>query len=230
MVVYYPEMVRRKKVMKIVLEDLSTIYIDALGLMVLIYKNTCTETEWRKLGVNKDVDFFSEDFYQIIKKIDIYKKADTVFCKKEEPFDLIEWFEYLNEVLEDIHKRTNSILEKYLFYSDDDLIECIRNFMNNILITSYLGLPSTEMSMNYTGLNNTMHFMTIPLYMTLNDVKGRKRTPIFDGVNISLVESYVESLMKITNYLENVKGYSDDAIKQYVLDMECGQVGIARVG
>jgi len=231
MIVFYPEKVRKNKVTKVALAEFSTVCTDAMILIILIYKNVSLKSEWNYKHLTDDKVFFDKNFYNRMQRFDVYKTADTLLCQKEEPFDIITWDEKLQNDLDDFVKRIDVTLNRYLYFLDDEIIDSALAFQKNNFITAYLGLPTNDLGMSYSGVNGKKYSDRIPLHLFINNVGDRKMVPIFGANdlcdNSKILNSYVDTLLELRNHCYNITGFHKDiAFKLFCEDI-CGEYGIA---
>jgi len=230
MMVYYPDRVRKEKVTKVALSEVSTVCTDAMLLIVHIYKNVSLITEWDFKNLSDDELFIDENFYSRMRRFDVYKTADTLLCHDEEPYNIITWDEKLFNDFEDYVKRIDATLDRYLHFLDEKLIDTIMAFQKNLFITTYLGLPSNNIGLFYSGKNGKKYLDRVPLHTFLNDRSGKK-APIFgtndNCDNNNLLTSYVDTLMNLRKYCYTTIGFRKNAAVKLLCEGENGQYGIA---
>lgn len=229
-VVYYPEKIKKVKVEKVAIEDLGSVCLDAINLIVLMYKNVCKKNEWNFDNLKDDADFFDAKFYKRMELFDAYKDADTLLYKVEDngKGGVISWDDKLEKDLEDFSDRIDQVITRYIYFLDDEIIDKALSFRNNKFIIIYLGLPSNKSATKYTGNNGVNYAERVPLHVYRND--GRKSL-IFQNNDVvdnsQLLHDYIKTLLSLRKLCCNkTKLPRNIALKNFCLE-ECGQCGIA---
>ena len=232
-VVYYPDKVKRIKVEKVAIEELSSICIDAIMMVVLMYKNVCNKYEWDFNHLKDDSQFFDEKFYKRMEMFDAYVDADTRLSKKEDNgnFKVISWDDKLEGSLKDFADRIDQIITRYIYFLDDEIIEKSLAFKNNRLLIGYLGLPSNKIVSIYEGTNGAMYAERISLHMFRGDMSGKK-TLLFknDGAvdNVNILHDYINTLLSLRELCCKKTKFRRDIAIKYFCSEKCGQCGIAK--
>lgn len=124
--VFLPTIKRNKPVKKIVMERITIINQEAIYLLLLIYKNCCTEIEWEQVYAQqkKDTACFNDLFFERMKKFDVTADADTILLHSENRTPL-KWYEYLEYRYDKIYQELDELFLHYHMYLDDETIDII---------------------------------------------------------------------------------------------------------
>lgn len=230
--VYFPEKRKRKKVEKVAMEDLASVCIDAIMMIVLMYKNVCSDDDWKFDHLQDDADFFDEKFFQTMELFDTYKDADTIRIIKEDngTVKTLSWNDMLEAELRDYVERIDNVFTRYIYFLDDEIIDRASAFRNTPLIVAYLGLPSSKFRSITTGLNGVKYAERVPFYLTRQD-HNRTKAPLFGkndvSDNMNLLREFITALLSLRMLcIKKTELKSNIAIDNYCIS-KCGQCGIA---
>lgn len=230
-VVYYPDKEKKCKVEKAAMADLECVCIDAIMLVVLMYKNVCSKAEWNFSNLKDDAQFFNDRFYQRMKVFDAYKNADTLISKIEEDgtYSALSWDNKLEMDLKSFVDRIDQIITRYIYFLDDEIIDKVLEFRNNKLIISYLGLPSNKIITMYKGNNGLKYAERISINMFRHDPSGKKNL-LFDNDmvdNGEVLHDYINTLLVFRKLCCKKTDFKKDIAIEYLYHKDCGQYGIA---
>lgn len=233
MVVWAPEKDKKNKTKKIVIEELTTVCADAMIMIISMYKNVCEENEWKFEQLNDDTDFFNENFYERMRRLDTYKYADTLKCKngKDGKFS---WGDKLEDDLEDYVNRIDKVINRYIYFLDSEVVNTMLAFQKSKFICAYLGLPNYEIEGGYTGKDGRKYPERVPIYL-VRESSEDKYSPIFEKTehvdNLEMLREYIKALLNLRKLCLSDKrnGFLKDiAIKKFS-DPEVGKFHSATV-
>lgn len=194
--VVIPTAMRYEPVKEVVISRLVSIYQKSVYLLLLMYKNCCSQEEWKKILEEKqdDIQCLDDKFYQHLSRFDIVSEADTILLHKKSKKKL-KWYEYLNEKYEVFYEEMNEIFIQYHIYLDDDILNLIANIKDSTYYDAFLGKGRSTL-VNYEATDGYEYYEDIPLVMVYDqNIKGT----FFENNNA--LKEYVNELTSLHDYL-----------------------------
>jgi hypothetical protein len=232
--VVIPTTYRNQFVMKAACEQLCTVYVQSVYLLLLMAKSAMDENSWTKmLAYNRDLECFDNIFYKAMSKFDVTREAETMLKKpNKEKTETLKWYEYLQFRLESIYEEIDKITLKYQSNMSEDLVDRLYSLKKCHLFEMFLG-KSLSTSYVYKGIDGNEYLESVPLSLYF-DQAINKVSPIFginhglDGGNV--LREYVENLKQLYKMIK--KYVNDERTKENnVLDLfrnhNLGHIGTA---
>ena len=210
--------------------ELRALYLRMILFLSLIYKNVCSEEEWKEVLTSKTdiAALIDEQYYDRMQQFDISAKADSILLHKDTRKPL-KWHERIEFEMSDFYQKLVSIHQKYLIYLPDELNAAICNLKTTNFVEMFTG-NYTQLRITSTGHDGYKYFDEIPVYMYYSDES--KRTAFFNNNNILSLREFIAKLDTFQRLLASIEtvDHIDNryALKQ-LTDKNAGHTNYAKL-
>ena len=206
--VLVPQQYRRDVIMKEIVEQLCSIYVRSMYMLLLMAKSASDDITWRGIeSCSDDWDCFNENFYDAMKEFDITSDAETVLLKFDGNKNVrLKWYEYLEKYCSNIYAEIDNIVIRYSSDMPENLLQCLYAIKASRFFEMILGkgINCKMFLTDYDG-NEYMENIPISLYCIQAENAKNKVAPIFDTnrevAGVEMLKAYISELKKLYNIL-----------------------------
>lgn len=192
--VLLPNAIKYSPINEDVISQLRDIYSRSVLTLLIMYKSVCTEEEWKGTSGKSDLDCLGEDFFEKIKRFDLYAEAYSLYMHKDEKRRL-KWHEYLREECSAIQVKVTDLFSAYSMYLDYNTVDILLRYKNSHFLGMMTGNDQDSESV-LRGADGYTYFDAISISMYYEATS--KGSPFFaNKINRDRLAEYVEILKEI---------------------------------
>ena len=194
---YFPERKRKSFYTNIAILETKAVYYRALLSLFQMYKNVCTEKQWKSECVTAldDQSCFTGNFYTRMQRFDVTAFAESVKINEKtgKPF---RWIDQMTFEANHIHQMLSETLQTCGNNLSADFITTIDNLRKCFYI-EYLSGNFTNINQKQRDKEGYIYFDYLPVESYYNQKSAVQFSGFFQGENIENLRMYIRALIDL---------------------------------